>query len=178
MGISTLLTIYFVIFSSSILHGVVPVKAKLLNHIHCFEYVENVADLKTYICKNIEHLCSLFIKLFCALGFGMDANFLLARTLVCLFFHSTTILSAVSAWPQQDMKNKMKREDMKRIYRFLHDKHHYFQRPHSLCIAHAENSFFSHSSIYSFFSFVSGKRMYKSLLPSKNVGIIQMVCAP
>ena len=92
--------------------------------------------------KNIEHLCSLFIKLFCALGFGMDANFLLARTLVCLFFHSTTILSAVSAWPQQDMKNKMKREDMKRIYRFLHDKHHYFQRPHSLCIAHAENSFF------------------------------------
>ena len=91
---------------------------------------------------------AFFIKLFCALGFGMDANFLLARTLVCLFFHSTTILSAVSAWPQQDMKNKMKREDMKRIYRFLHDKHHYFQRPHSLCIAHAENSFFSLIRVY------------------------------
>ena len=95
---------------------------------------------------------AFLIKLFCALGFGMDANFLLARTLVCLFFHSTTILSAVSAWPQQDMKNKMKREDMKRIYRFLHDKHHYFQRPHSLCIAHAENSFFlSFEYIFLFF---------------------------
>ena len=75
MGISTLLTIYFVIFSSSILHGVVPVKAKLLNHIHCFEYVENVADLKTYICKKtIENFVydkfyphiAFFIKLFCA----------------------------------------------------------------------------------------------------------------
>ena len=113
---------------------------KLLNHLRCFGYVENVADRRTYICKKhwkfvydkFYPRVAFFIKLFCALGFGMDANFLLARTLVCLFFHSTTILSAVSAWPQQDMKNKMKREDMKRIYRFLHDKHHYFQRPLSV----------------------------------------------
>ena len=133
---------------------------KLLNHLRCFGYVENVADRRTYICKKhwkfvydkFYPRVAFFIKLFCALGFGMDANFLLARTLVCLFFHSTTILSAVSAWPQQDMKNKMKREDMKRIYRFLHDKHHYFQRPHSLCIAHAENSFFlSFEYIFLFF---------------------------
>ena len=135
---------------------------KLLNHLRCFGYVENVADRRTYICKKhwkfvydkFYPRVAFFIKLFCALGFGMDANFLLARTLVCLFFHSTTILSAVSAWPQQDMKNKMKREDMKRIYRFLHDKHHYFQRPLSV-YSPCREFFFSLIRVYTYSFFLS-----------------------